>query len=463
MTAARVVVLGGGMAGLTAALAAAEAGGRVTLVERAPGVGGSMALSAGGIWAPKDLATARTYVPKGDPELQRVLVEGLRPLWAWLEGCGLPLTEEQACMKDDLGRLRIMALGSLGDRRAFADAMAALAESAGVRIMLSTSLESLTRAPGGWSLRGGWAGDAAEGHEVELSADAVVFATGGFHNDTERLKRYSTQNADQLLIRANRVSDGVALRLALPHGARLSRSMSSFYGHTMPYLPDGRIEPGQFLAASQYYTDYSVLLNAHGVRFTDESVGVVDEFNAQQGSRQPAGRYWLVFDEQIRAERVVTAGLAGITDGGPKDPLEFAESLGANLVRSDTLAGLAAQLDERGVPAENVIDSLQAYNEAADPVRDIFPPRLRAHQPLRAAPFYALECVAGITYTMGGLGIDTRCRVEDRGGDPIPGLYAAGADAGGVFHDVYGGGLAWAGVSGRTAGTAAAGAHGQPS
>jgi fumarate reductase flavoprotein subunit len=164
----------------------------------------------------------------------------------------------------------------------------------------------------------------------------------------------------------------------------------------------------------------------------------------------------LVLDEQIRRERVVAAGLAGITDGGPKDPLEYATALGARVLVSETLEGLAQQLGEQGLPKENVLDSLRAYNDAVDPVRHLYPPRRADHQPLATPPFVAVECVAGITYTMGGLAVDDELRVRHRDGSPIAGLFAAGADAGGVFHDVYAGGLAWAGVSGLSAGRGAA-------
>ena len=62
-----VIVVGGGMAGLTAALAAAEAGGDVLVLESEPSVGGSMALSGGLIWAPATYELARHWVPRGDP------------------------------------------------------------------------------------------------------------------------------------------------------------------------------------------------------------------------------------------------------------------------------------------------------------------------------------------------------------------------------------------------------------
>jgi succinate dehydrogenase/fumarate reductase flavoprotein subunit len=437
----RVAVLGAGMAGLTAAIAAADAGAEVTLLERAPAVGGSMALSAGGIWAPRDWDTARTLIPRGDAGLQRLLVDGLRPLWAFYEAHGIPLAPEAPVMKDDIGRVRLVLLGEMGDRQPFADALAAVAASSGVAILTGVQLESLIRVRENWTLDG-------------RPADAVIFATGGFQNDTALLERFATPYARHLVVRSNRVSDGAALRLAEPLGAAHSGAMSCFYGHTLPHLADGELEPRHFLPASQYYSDYSVLLNEQGLRFTDESVGVVDEFNAQQGARQSNARYWLIFDERIRATHVALAGLGGLAEF--EDAVSVAEGLGARVRHADSLEGLVEQLAGCGLPYENVRDSITAYNAATDPVRGLYPPRTRDHHPLAEPPFCAVECVAGITYTMGGLAIDRGCRVQHLEGKAITGLYAAGADAGGVFHDVYGGGLAWAGVTGMTAGAAAA-------
>ena len=53
-----------------------------------------------------------------------------------------------------------------------------------------------------------------------------------------------------------------------------------------------------------------------------------------------------------------------------------------------------------------------------------------------------IEVIPAITNTWGGLRIDPAARVLDAGGAPIPGLLAAGADAGGLYQRAYGGGLA---------------------
>ena len=105
-----VIVIGGGMAGLTAALAAAEAGGDVLVLESEPTVGGSMAISGGLIWGPGSYELARHWIPRGNPDLQRIFVDELEAAWSWFEGHGLPLDPPVACLKDKMGRGRLMGV-----------------------------------------------------------------------------------------------------------------------------------------------------------------------------------------------------------------------------------------------------------------------------------------------------------------------------------------------------------------
>ena len=75
----RLVVVGGGQAGLAAARLAAARGLRVVVLEKTDRYGGSAALSAGILWTAPDVETMRAMLPDGDPELGRVLVEGFEP------------------------------------------------------------------------------------------------------------------------------------------------------------------------------------------------------------------------------------------------------------------------------------------------------------------------------------------------------------------------------------------------
>jgi succinate dehydrogenase/fumarate reductase flavoprotein subunit len=449
---ADVAIVGGGMAGLVAALAAGERGATALVLERGATVGGSMAISGGLIWGPASFELAREWIPRGDPELQRLFTDELSAAWDWLEGNGLPLEPAARCLKDEMGIGRLMGLGAPGARLPWAQALAGAATERGAKVRVGAEVTGLERAGDRWRL--GWRSPEGE-HAAD--AAAVVFSGGGFHNHPELVRRYVTPWPERMVIRGNRTSDGIALRSLLPLGAEPTRGMHSFYGHTLPWV-DGKDwgDGTELLAGSLYFSDYCLIVNQLGLRFGDESVGCIDEHNAQAGCRQPQGRYYLLFDERLRRERIDAdlVGIPGLKATQVASKLDQVAELGGTIVGGADRAELAAAMEEAfGVPAANVEDSIRTYNEAGDPIGALDPPRRRDHVPLVEAPLRAIACVAGITYTMGGLRVDPEMRVQ---GDGLDRVYAAGADAGNVFEDVYGGGLGWAAVSGRRAGTAAA-------
>ena len=87
-----VIVCGGGMAGLCAALSAAEAGARVLVVEKGEAPGGSMRMSGGTIWTTPTTEAMERWAPEGDTERKQLLVDGIRPGIAWLAGHGVDPT-----------------------------------------------------------------------------------------------------------------------------------------------------------------------------------------------------------------------------------------------------------------------------------------------------------------------------------------------------------------------------------
>jgi succinate dehydrogenase/fumarate reductase flavoprotein subunit len=447
-----VIVIGGGMAGLCAALAAAEAGASVMVLESEAFVGGSMALSGGLIWGPATFELAREWIPRGDPGLQRLFVDGLEDAWSWLEGHGLPLDPPVRCLKDRMGRGRLMGTGDPGRRGPWAEALRDAAQAHGADVELEARVETIETVPDGWTVA--WL---RHGSRRESRARAVIFCGGGFQNSADLVRRYVSPWPDGMVVRSNRASDGVALRSLLPLGAELSHGMHSFYGHTLPAIEGKSWDDGlEFLAGSLYFSDYCVIVNQLGLRFTDESVGCIDEHNAERGCQQPDGRYYVIFDERIRREHIDVdlMGIPGIEATRVPDKIGQLAELGAQIVSAATATELAAAMEKTfGVPAANVEDSLRTYNETSDPVFALDPPRRRDHAALDEPPLRAVACVAGITYTMGGVRVDDDMRVR---GIERDGLFAAGADAGNVFEDVYGGGLGWAAVTGRRAGRAAA-------
>ena len=137
-----------------------------------------------------------------------------------------------------------------------------------------------------------------------------------------------------------------------------------------------------------------------------------------------------------------------------EDMVETARSVGGTVLRAESLVELAQRLAERGVPRENVLRTLDGYNAAVADGRasELSPPRSDPAAPVHEPPFMAVEVAPTITHTMGGLAVDAGCRVLRRADrQPIPGLYAAGVEVGGVSVGGYTSGLASALVFGRRA------------
>src|SRR4051794_37278435 len=175
-----VIIVGGGMAGLTAALAAAEAGADVMVLESEDSVGGSMAISGGLIWAPATYELARRWIPRGDPALQRILVDEVEDAWSWLEDLGLPLEPPVPCLKDRMGRGRLMSTGAPGARGPWAEQLLDAARRRGVEVLTGCRVEAVEPDAGGWNVS--WT---AGGSQARAAAASVVFCGGGFQNSAE--------------------------------------------------------------------------------------------------------------------------------------------------------------------------------------------------------------------------------------------------------------------------------------
>lgn len=125
---------------------------------------------------------------------------------------------------------------------------------------------------------------------------------------------------------------------------------------------------------------------------------------------------------------------------------------------AQTLAGLVDKIAEWGVDPEKLAHTLEQYAKVAGTgggtADGIFvSPSARAPQ---TGPFYALMVQPSITFTFGGIRTNARGEALDGNGVPVPGLYAAGADIGGISNYGYAGGLAPGYISGRRAGESAA-------
>lgn len=430
-----VLVVGAGMGGLVAAVRAQELGADVTLIEKGSQVGGTMVMSGGGIWCAKTYEGIRKLVPRGNPDLCRALVENFTDSVEWLEGIKAPVTNIPVPAYNEVERWVVeMDPGT----SQFAAHMRDLFLSKGGTLHVDTSALKLIIGEHG-EVQGVTA-RTLDGLAT-FRADATILATGGFQGSSELLTRYFGRWADRLIRRANPRSVGDGLMLGTDAGASTSGSMASFYGHLLP-APPAVVPPEDFVAVTQYFSSHSVLVNQQGERFTDESNG--DEMNAQATALESEALAYMIYDHDVYSQHAIVRVF---------DKFYDSKAMGAPAATADTIEELAAIMEGWGVYAPGVLETVRQYNEAvaAGTPQHLRIPRLDHAEPVLKAPLYALGVTPGVTFTLGGLKINANAQVIDRRDIPMPGLYAVGADGGGIFNEKYGGGLCLGLVFGRLA------------
>ena len=480
-----VVVVGAGLGGVSAALRAAEAGLRVTLIEAGATIGGTAYYSGGGvhIWGAETWDDYRRHSPLSDPALTRALFDGFRPYIDWLATTGAPGSYARTVIRG-LGLLKYQLGRTMAPwaRRRWFDHVVRRFEALGGTVVTGARARRLLRDGGGRI--GGVVFD-HQGCETRIVAPAVILAAGGFQAAPDLLSRYIGIPAEAFVQRSVATDVGDGLRLAVEAGAATTPSMDSIYGHLMP-APPCRIDwrdPMAPITLSAFYAQHGIVVNRAGRRFVDESAGELDGTTINAAARQPPG-LWVVIDDRVRrgaARYEVPAELVRLSSlryvhllrharihwqggrwqgarwqgGRPRlflDTVAQAEHAGARIVRADSLADLAARLADDVDPVALVAE-IAAYNAALASGQGAGLPIARTGNLHRIAqpPFLAIKVGVGVSMTYGGVAIDVDARALDGAGRAVPGLYAVPGTAGGIHHLNYAGALAACGVFGMIA------------
>ncbi|PXY27870.1 FAD-dependent tricarballylate dehydrogenase TcuA [Prauserella muralis] len=491
MQSRKVIVVGAGNAALCAALAAREQGAEVLVLERAPEPlrGGNTAFTAGAMRVAydgvedlrrlmpdltdeeiartdfgaypaesflDDLARVTEY--RTDPDLAALLVERSMPTLRWMAGKGVrfvPIYGRQAFQVG--GRFTFwggLTVEASGGGPGLVEALTKAAEREGVRIEYGARAMSLLHDSGGVhgvTVR-------QDGPTRDERADAVVLASGGFQANTEMRTKYLGPAWDLAKVRGTKFNTGDGIRMALEAGASPVGNWSGCHavGWELNAPEFGDLSVGDNFQKHSY--PWGIMVNANGRRFVDEGADFRNYTYAKYGRRileQPGHFAWQVFDQQVSHLLRDEYRIRQVTK-----------------VTAPTLEELARKLD--GVDADGFLTELAAYNAAVG--TDVpFNPNVkdgrRTHglavdktnwaNRIEQGPFEAYAVTCGITFTFGGVRINTDAEVLDTDLSPIPGLYAAGELVGGIFYFNYpgGSGLTNGSVFGRIAGTGA-GAHG---
>jgi succinate dehydrogenase/fumarate reductase flavoprotein subunit len=286
-----------------------------------------------------------------------------------------------------------------------------------------------------------------DGSTEEIEARSTLLATGGFQGDPELVAEYIHHNGPLMPLRSNPTSRGDGLRLGTAVGAEVGPKGAAFYGHLVPWGVELE-DPSQFTMLSQYHSDHGLLFNVEGQRFIDETHG--DHVNATAVLEQPEARALLVIDERVRKQWMLAPLVEDM--GQPPDSFEICLRRGGRCAVAHDIDEFEYLPEEWGYPGEAIRDAIRNFNVTVQSAPNELEPRRRFDgAALVDPPYYVMDVRPAITFSYPGLVIDSLTRVLDRHARPIPGLLAAGADAGGTFAREYAGGLANALVFGRQA------------
>jgi succinate dehydrogenase/fumarate reductase flavoprotein subunit len=432
-----LLVIGGGMAGLSAAAWAVRHGGSAVLIEKGD-LGGSAA-RAGFVWTAPTFEALREAIPDGDAALARELVDGFGPAVDWIRSLGVEVQPAVTVLR--FGRGHQISMPNY-----LHACEVTIRDDPESELLLGAETEQLIVENGavhGAQVR------LASGEVRELRAACTLLTTGGFGGDPDLRAQLIHPQARDLPLRANRFSRGDGLRLACDVGAGFGPENAGFYGHLMAAGVRLR-EEDDYPALSLFQSEHAVLFNLNARRFVDETVG--DHLTTLALLEQPEARGLLISDQRAH-DLLSIPYVEGVL---PTDFFDNVFRRGARAALAQDVDELAYLPEEWGYDGAAIRQALLDFNRACVDGA-VEPPRRYDPAPIDQPPFRVVEAVPAITFTFGGLLIDTSARVLGEDGAPIPGLLAAGADAGGGYVRAYAGGLAWALVFGlRAAQTALA-------
>lgn len=441
-----VVVVGAGFAGMCAALEAAEKGAKTVLLEKMGRPDGTTVYSSGWIAAvgsrfqknhPEDSKEAffedmmRLSGYHSDPELVRVYAEEAGAGIDWLADHGTPFFLWENLPAPELSRCVISpGEGISGGSKLLRCLMAAL-EKAGVPIVYNTKAVHLKKGPN-WEVDGVEC-LTPEGPKTYMAKGGVILTTGGYGANEAMVAQYIGAWAAKLIVRGSPWITGENILLAQEVHAKLV-NMDQFYAG--PITPTGHANPSPLMHAG-----YGIQVGTNGKRFVPETWLQVPKAKAI-AQRTPDNRSFILIGQDADAnDNILT------------NTIERFGRLGYKVFKGETIEEVAKAA---GVPPEALAETVKTFNEAvkAGKAKELDPPyEYETPHALETGPYYMIPAAGGMASTMGGPKIDKDGRVVNFEMRPIPGLYAAGAAAGGLWYqdDIGGNQLGGGMVFGRVA------------
>ena len=457
-----VIVVGAGTAAFEAAVAAAEAGAtRVVLLEKAPErhFGGNGRFSHTGFrWAYSGPDEIREFVPQVpeeqfqamelpgytadefladlnrvthgriQPDLARTLVDQSNSAVHWMLELGITWEPEAGVEID--GRRHFEPGGVIHPSGGMKAGLSQLlqwreiAERFHVQVRYDAAVFALLGDPR--RVRGVRVSTPAGTYK--LHAPATILCSGGFQANKALRAQYLGPNADLMKVRGSRYDTGEVLRLAIDMGAKPAGHWQE--AHTAP-IDAGFPDVEQSNRANRYSYPFGITVNTLGQRFFDEAESFIAYTYAKTGRvvlAQPGAIAYQIYDKR-------GSELLWRRHYDNAEPIEA-----TSIAELANKLGIASGLLEKTVADFNAaIDDTVPFDPAKLDGRStigLTPPKSNWSIAIEQPPFVAYAVTGGITFTFGGLQIDTEARVLNTADEPIDGLFASG-DILGLFYHNY--------------------------
>jgi fumarate reductase flavoprotein subunit len=421
---ADVVILGAGIAGHCAALAAAEAGAQVLLLEKASQPGGSSAMAGGGfVFVGTDLQKQAgydedaEYLRKGlfetgknrnNPVLVDAFVRNQLEAYAFLVQHGA---------KFKLGQIDRLILET-GTGRVITNLHMAARAHPNIIFASKCAAMKLGRDPDSRRVTDV---TVAFGDEIMTIAArrAVVLATGGFSRSRELLGVFAPELLDAVKHGgvAN-TGDGIMMACDLGAGLADLGYVSGSFGGAIRNYPHGVQGADEVPPLLFSFVAGGIMVNAEGKRFVNE--GQTYKALGNAGMAQTGGIAFQIFDNKVLATAIEDSSVNNYQEG----------IVGGYIRTADTIADLAACMQLDPVALEQTIER---YNADVRNGIDSEFGRTSNLLTVDTAPFCIAASANALTTTYGGITTNGDMAVVDWMGEPISGLFAAGEVVGG-FH-----------------------------
>lgn len=459
-----VVVVGAGGSGLAAALTAAQGGARVVVLEKMPSAGGTTSFSEGIFAAESSLEREKNVVITKDQmfttimeyshwranaRLVRNVVDTSPETIEWLKEQGVEFKELLPNYPGGLPAWHIIN----GRGKAMVAALEKNAKEKGVVFLYNTSGKKLITDQKG-SVRGIIA-ESKEGGTLEIRSKAVIIATGGFANNKEMVKEYSGFG-DELVIVGNINKVGEGIKMAWEVGAAAEGAdVLQLY---RPGVPGESTTSHLNAAGRQPY----LWVNQDGERFCDEALALQWPWAGNALANQRGRIMYCIFDENTKKylmEKGIDLGV-GVMVPVTTKLVNIDQDLARGVEKGYAFIGksiedLAKKIE---VNPKNLQATIDEYNASCATYRDkLFAKDPKYLQTVKESRFYAIKLFPATLGTLGGIKINYKTEAVNKDNQSIPGLYATGNCAGGMYGDSYdlkipGGTLGFAVNSGRIAG-----------